>query len=692
MTFPRQRHAGTRRVFQKFSFLSPTLSPSPIFPRTASAIAVPTRSSSRRSALRLTLTGLTLLMAPLSVSSVAQAAKTRKVSSQKLPGAPAWTRGSQTYLRAGYSTETPVVAKVAHGTQVFVWGKYNGWYRVETSDHKFGWVRHELLNCPKSDKIAYLAPSKARIASARSAHQKLYGSPAEVREHQAKYGIGVEARKAKIAKAAPKAKIAAKAPAKVAAKKAPTKVAARPVIVTPKAKPVASAPRVVTPRTASTASAARPSVVSVQQVRWERGEVALSPSRPSRTAELQNVPTERPAFASERKEGAVSSAPNVAATPAVVVPNVPASNAPIGVTRVDSAPVVRAPIATKATPVKAAPAKAAPAKKVAKAPIKKAPVKTVAKAAPKAPKLTAAQIRAQKRQAATDARRNSLRARLGTPRMAPPPVVANSVRPISPTELLRAREAFLAKQRNEKGNAQASNSENNGRLEPMSLPTPNTMSPYSASPYSVRVVPLLQRSPFSFQAPTFQDVVYDASTETTSGVEAWAPLSDNDDLNAAQWMALAKKVPQKATPNRGGSPRDFANGRGPNAGKQQLGQSLADQALTYRGTPYRYGASSPGRGFDCSGLIYYCLRQRGYNPPRTAAELAHYGKPVKRNELKSGDIVLFANTYKRGVSHVGIYIGNNNFVHAPNSNSRVRVDSLGSSYYSKKYHSARRAG
>ena len=682
MTFPRQRHAGTRRILQKFSLLSPTLSP--IFSRAASAIAVPTRSAFRRSALRLTVTGLTLLIAPLSVSSVAQAAKTKKVSSQKLSGAPAWTRGSQTYLRAGYSTETPIVAKVARGTKVFVWGKYNGWYRVETSDHKFGWVHYELLNCPKSDKVAYLAPSKARVASARSAHQKLYGAPAEVREHQAKYGIGVEARKAKIAKAAPKAKIAAKAPAK----KAPAKVAARPIIVTPKAKPVAAAPRVVTPRTDATTPALRPSVVSAQQVRWERGEVALSPSRPSRTSELQNAPTERPAFATERKEGSVSSAPNVAATPAVVVPNVPAPNAPVGVTSVDSAPVVRAPIATKATPVKAAPVKAAPAKKVAKAPIKKAPVKTVAKAAPKvpAPRLTAAQIRAQKRQAATDARRNSLRARLGTPRMAPPPVVANAVRPISPTELLRAREAFLAKQHNEKGNAQASNSENNGRLEPMSLPTPNTM-----SPYSVRVTPLLQTSIFNFQAPTFHDVVYGASTEATPGVEALAPLSDNETLNAAQWLALAKKAPKKAAPSRGGSPRDFANGRG-NSPKKDLGQSLADQALTYRGTPYRYGSSSPSRGFDCSGLIYFMLRQRGYNPPRTAAGLAKYGKPVKRNELKSGDIVLFANTYKRGVSHVGVYIGNNNFVHAPNSGSSVRVDSLGSSYYSKKYYSARRAG
>lgn len=686
MTFPRQRHAGTGRIFR-----NPFLSQSPI-PFADSAIAVPNRSS-KRSALRLTVAGLSLLVAPLSVPAVVQAAKAKKATivspAKKLPGAPAWTLGSQTYLRAGYSTDTPVVAKVAHGTKVFVWGKYNGWYRVETSDHKFAWVHHELLNCPKSDKVAYLAPSKARVASARSARQRLYGSPEDVREHQAKYGLGVESRKLKIAKAASTAKAPAKiakAPAKIAKAPAP-RIAARPVVVTPKAQPVASASRVVTPRAAAVAA----SVVSVQQVRWERDEVALSPSRPSRTSPsrtsaMQSAPGERPAFATERKEGAVAATP-AANLPNVVVPNVAAPNAPVGVTRVDSAPVVRAPIATKATPVKAA-----PAKKVAKAPAKKAPVKTAAKAPAKAPapKLSAAQIRAQKRQAASYVRRNSLRARRGTPRMAPPPVAVKGVRPISPSELLRAREAFLAKQRNAQGNVQANNSENNGRVEPMSLSTPEP-----AAPISAPIVPLLQRSIFSFQAPQFQDVVYDATAETTdesnAGVEKLAPLLAADDLNAAQWMALAKKAP-KAAPSRGGSPRDFANGRGAGAGKQNLGESLANQALTYRGTPYRYGASSPSRGFDCSGLIYYCLRQRGYSPPRSAAGLASYGKPVKRDELKSGDIVLFSNTYKRGVSHVGIYVGNNNFVHAPNSGSRIRVDSLGSSYYSKKYHSARRAG
>jgi cell wall-associated NlpC family hydrolase len=108
------------------------------------------------------------------------------------------------------------------------------------------------------------------------------------------------------------------------------------------------------------------------------------------------------------------------------------------------------------------------------------------------------------------------------------------------------------------------------------------------------------------------------------------------------------------------------------------------ECLTFAARPH------PTRGFDCSGLIYYLLRQRGYKPPRTAAGLAGYGKPVPRKEMKAGDIVLFANTYKRGVSHVGVYMGEGKFVHAARTGVGVRVDSLSSRYYGSKFWGARR--
>lgn len=139
--------------------------------------------------------------------------------------------------------------------------------------------------------------------------------------------------------------------------------------------------------------------------------------------------------------------------------------------------------------------------------------------------------------------------------------------------------------------------------------------------------------------------------------------------------------------NRGGSPRDYA--RNPGEGSL-LGQTMVKQALSYRGMPYIMGAASPSRGFDCSGLIYFMLRQRGYNPPRTAEGLSHYGIAVARDQLQPGDILLFANTYKRGISHAGIYMGNGNFVHAANRKRGVSTNSLYERYYASKYWGARR--
>jgi cell wall-associated NlpC family hydrolase len=144
---------------------------------------------------------------------------------------------------------------------------------------------------------------------------------------------------------------------------------------------------------------------------------------------------------------------------------------------------------------------------------------------------------------------------------------------------------------------------------------------------------------------------------------------------------------------RGGSPRDRAVPRGGSPRDRYIksfGQGVADQALSYRGMPYIRGASSPARGFDCSGLVYYVLRHHGLNPPRTAAGYRNYGTAVAKKDLQTGDILLFANTYKRGISHVGVYMGNGKFVHAATSGTGVRVSSLNEAYYTRKYYGARR--
>ena len=119
------------------------------------------------------------------------------------------------------------------------------------------------------------------------------------------------------------------------------------------------------------------------------------------------------------------------------------------------------------------------------------------------------------------------------------------------------------------------------------------------------------------------------------------------------------------------------------------GEAIARTALSYRGTPYRRGAS--GRGaFDCSGFTSYLFARAGTTLPRTAAGQYHRGAAVPKDDLTAGDLVFFRNTYKRGVSHVGIYIGNNNFVHAASTGRGVRVDTLDRAYYINHWAGARR--
>lgn len=100
------------------------------------------------------------------------------------------------------------------------------------------------------------------------------------------------------------------------------------------------------------------------------------------------------------------------------------------------------------------------------------------------------------------------------------------------------------------------------------------------------------------------------------------------------------------------------------------------RAMSLVGTPYRYGGNTPDSGFDCSGLVGYVFRDAaGITLPRTSAAIGDLGSrdiPLKR--LQSGDLVLFAAS--RHISHVGIYVGNGQFVHAPNSGGTVRLDRL----------------
>lgn len=121
------------------------------------------------------------------------------------------------------------------------------------------------------------------------------------------------------------------------------------------------------------------------------------------------------------------------------------------------------------------------------------------------------------------------------------------------------------------------------------------------------------------------------------------------------------------------------------------GPQILSEAKKYLGIRYVSGGASPS-GFDCSGLVYYVLKQLGYSPYRTPADQYQHGTYVAKANLKEGDIVFFAGTGASGISHVGIYAGNGQFLHAPNSRSTVSYSDLTSGYWANHYYGARRIG
>ncbi len=111
-------------------------------------------------------------------------------------------------------------------------------------------------------------------------------------------------------------------------------------------------------------------------------------------------------------------------------------------------------------------------------------------------------------------------------------------------------------------------------------------------------------------------------------------------------------------------------------------------ARSMLGIPYVRGGIDPLRGFDCSGLVYYIFNQLEVRVPRMSRDLFHRFEKIAKTELQPGDL-LFFHTYAR-LSHVGIYIGQGRFIHAPRTGEKVSIESMDSSYYRKRYAGARR--
>jgi cell wall-associated NlpC family hydrolase len=127
----------------------------------------------------------------------------------------------------------------------------------------------------------------------------------------------------------------------------------------------------------------------------------------------------------------------------------------------------------------------------------------------------------------------------------------------------------------------------------------------------------------------------------------------------------------------------------PEAARPAATTDVVRTAYSYRGTPYRWGGDSRG-GFDCSGFTSFLYRHQGVGLPHSASAQFRMGRKVERGEMKPGDLVFFETVHK-GISHVGMYVGNGRFVHASSRRSGgVRVDTLESGYYRERFRGARR--
>ena len=154
-----------------------------------------------------------------------------------------------------------------------------------------------------------------------------------------------------------------------------------------------------------------------------------------------------------------------------------------------------------------------------------------------------------------------------------------------------------------------------------------------------------------------------------SGNRFWLPLV----LGLAALAAGCSGAPQRpaaSTPQIRVEPR---------VADAVVGGAIAELAMGMVGTRYRYGGTDPIEGFDCSGLVFYTYGQAGYQVPRTSRELFRATRKIAVGDADPGDLMFFQDETK--LSHVGIYIGDGRFVHAPASGQRVAISSLDSPYY-----------
>ncbi len=132
-------------------------------------------------------------------------------------------------------------------------------------------------------------------------------------------------------------------------------------------------------------------------------------------------------------------------------------------------------------------------------------------------------------------------------------------------------------------------------------------------------------------------------------------------------------------------PEDYPAARILSSGRGDLREELVKTARRFLGVPYRWGGTDREEGFDCSGLTLVCYRLNGLNLPRVSLSQFEAGRTVPTAELRQGDLVFFATHGGRRVSHVGMYLGAGQFIHAPRTGQTVRVNSLSDDFYARTF-------
>ncbi len=156
-----------------------------------------------------------------------------------------------------------------------------------------------------------------------------------------------------------------------------------------------------------------------------------------------------------------------------------------------------------------------------------------------------------------------------------------------------------------------------------------------------------------------------------------APLHRGSNNRTPAWEA--GKPPELHAPHTGGR----------ETGDRQMGTIAARTAERFVGIPYQWGGNTVVDGMDCSGFVRAVYNLCGVSIPRTSREQFNAGSPVARSDLKEGDLVFFGSS-DTAINHVGIYVGNDRFVHAPKRGEEIRISSLDESYFEHRFVGARR--